>query len=670
MSSLKRLGKYEIIEPIGHGGMAAVYKGYQPDIDRYVAVKVLPPHPGQNEQYATRFRLEARTIARLQHPHILPVFDYGVEDDVYYLVMAFVDGGSVSDLIDRGPMSLNNVERLLRQVASALDYAHRSGVIHRDIKPDNILMDKEGHALLADFGIVKLLEGETNLTATGGMVGTPAYMAPEQCQGVEVDGRADIYALGVVAYEMITGKQPFTADTPMQVVLKHVTEPVPHINQVMDGLPEKLESVMMRVLAKDPDARYSTTGEFVQDFTRAIYGDDAVGELARKLGTGSFTTQTRTPTEILPGREPILKKIGKSPLALLGLFLAFVAFLMTGLNSVNRSQQNAASNISSTAVANGEGSLGRLSFSSTSFLGDTVNLRVENLIPPGANQTYTVWLENGDDTLRLGDLALDALGSGALVFTDAEGRMLPAAFNSARITLESRSATTGYRLSSPNVRVQTPANDTPTGATVYRAEVTPAVSRALAEILAASAQGIDGSSLLDSTVIEVSAALENSQLDYRGTLGGIYTNAEYTLNILRGEQEDYNGNGSGENPGRGAGVLVFLDQMDAQIDALADSSADTVSLQSVRACVENTRVRVNRIVDIQRDLLEAESLADALPLADESDELVAAIIPGADQNANGRIEPFAGECGLEQIASFGMLISSMELEANTEAESA
>lgn len=662
MSSLSKLGKYEIIDQIGHGGMAAVYKGYQPDIDRYVAIKVLPPHPGQNEQYTTRFRLEARTIARLQHPHILPVFDYGVENDVFYLVMAYVGGGSLSDLIDRGPMPLHHVDKLLRQVASALDYAHRSGIIHRDIKPDNILMDNEGHALLADFGIVKLLEGETQLTATGGMVGTPAYMAPEQCQGLEVTGRSDIYALGVVAYEMITGKQPFTADTPMQVVLKHVTEPVPHINQIMDGLPEKLESVMMRVLAKDPNDRHTSATEFVQDFTRAIYGDDAVGELARRLGTGSFTTQTRTPTEILPGNEPVLKRIGKNPLALLGIFLALVAFLITGLTSVNRNQLSLSASVNSTAIAaNGASNIGRLSFSSTSFLGDTVNLRVENLIPPGANQTYAVWLENSEDSsvLGLGDLSLDALGSGALVFTDTEGRMLPAAFNTARITLEKRTATTGYRLSSPNVRVQQIAPDAPTGETIYTAEVPPEISHALAEILAASASGIDGSSLLDSAVIEVYAALENSQLDYKRNLDAIYTHAEYILNILLGEQEDYNANGIGENPGRGVGVLPFLDQINAQLDALGND----VGLQSVRTCVENTRSRVNNIVAIERSLLTEESLNRAVLRAEEADELISVLIPGADQNENGRVEPFAGECGLEQIASFGMLISSMELEA-------
>src|SRR5690606_9923554 len=234
----QKLGnRYKIVELLGKGGMATVYKAYQEEIDRFVAIKVLPPHPGHDSEFAERFRLEARTIARLQHPHILPGYDYGTEGDIVYLAVAYVEGGSLSDRIDRGPMPLRTVETYLREIASALDYAHRQGVVHRDIKPDNILINSEGYTLLGDFGIVKLLSGESKLTATGGLVGTPAYMAPEQAQGGEIGPATDIYSLGVVAYEMITGRQPYTADTPLQVMMKHVTEPVPRITAIKDDLP-------------------------------------------------------------------------------------------------------------------------------------------------------------------------------------------------------------------------------------------------------------------------------------------------------------------------------------------------------------------------------------------------------------------------------------------------
>src|SRR5690606_26828172 len=198
--------------------------------------------------------------------------DYGTEGDILYLAIAYVEGGSLGDKIDSGPMPLKTVESYLREIASALDYAHRRGIVHRDIKPDNILINSEGYTLMSDFGIAKLLSGESKLTATGGMVGTPAYMAPEQAQGGEVGPAADIYALGVVAYEMITGKQPYVADTPLQVVMKHVTDPVPRITEALASVPAALENVMLRVLAKNPADRYPTATAFVEDFSRAIAG--------------------------------------------------------------------------------------------------------------------------------------------------------------------------------------------------------------------------------------------------------------------------------------------------------------------------------------------------------------------------------------------------------------
>ncbi|MFP4323881.1 MAG: serine/threonine protein kinase, partial [Anaerolineales bacterium] len=217
----KTLGKYEVRSLIGRGGMATVYLGYQADIDRDVAIKVLPPHPGQSTEFIERFQQEARTIARLQHPHILPIFDFGTQNDILFLVMPYFTGGSLKDLIAQGPLAPDRALEILRSVAEAVDYAHRQGIIHRDIKPENILLDKEGYAFLSDFGIAKMLEANTSFTASGGVIGTPAYMAPEQGQGrPNIDGRVDTYALGVVAWEMLSGNQPFQAETPMMVMMQ------------------------------------------------------------------------------------------------------------------------------------------------------------------------------------------------------------------------------------------------------------------------------------------------------------------------------------------------------------------------------------------------------------------------------------------------------------------
>jgi serine/threonine protein kinase len=663
----RNLGKYEIIELLGQGGMATVYKGFQPDIERYVAVKVLPPHPGQDRQFMDRFRLEARTIARLQHPHILPLYDYGADDDILYLVMAYIEGGSLSDRISQGPMPLLEVEKILRQVASAMDYAHRQGIIHRDIKPDNILMDREGHALLADFGIVKIIEGENRLTMTGGLVGTPAYMSPEQCQGLPVMNSADIYSLGVVVYEMITGRQPFVADTPMQVALRHMTDPVPNIGQVIDGLPEALSPVMSRVMAKDPLDRYETATEFATAFSKAIHTDDSFAEIRLQYGLNS----TR---EINAMRHDYLKAFGRNPIFPLSSFVVFVALLILSLSSLNKAALSpAAVDVPANDIAEVasfspavrvEGSVGRLSFGTANALGDSVNLRVENLAAPAGGYTYVVWLENTMDrsALSLGELTLDALGSGALSYTDAEGRMLPTLYNAVIITEEQRTNSAGYRIRGDEATEQSQIE----GRVVYSGSVPVGLTEALNQILNSAEDGISGESLIDSALTEANVALENggdkAELD---NLGGLYTRAELVLNTLLGGQEDYNGNGRAENPGRGQGVIRFLDRIEENLNTVLASSEVDLRLQSdaelIRTCVANSRTRINRIIELQESLLGVGSIEEATPQAEDSAALLEALVNGADVNENGRVEPFAGECGLQQIPTFGILVGSMDI---------
>jgi predicted ATPase/class 3 adenylate cyclase/tRNA A-37 threonylcarbamoyl transferase component Bud32 len=281
----RTLGKYEIIQLIGQGGMATVYKGYQRDLDRYVAVKVLAPHPGRHEYLVQRFRQEARMIARLQHPHILSLYDYGSEDDILYLAMAYIENGALSDLIRAGGLPLPQVERFLLEVGSALDYAHRQRVVHRDIKPGNILLDGDGHALLGDFGIAKMTDSSPNLTAMGMVVGTPAYMAPEQSKDEPADHRADIYSLGVVAYEMLSGQPPYISANSLKMMMKHVNDPIPSMSRARNDLPPGLEIVMQNVLAKTPEARYQTVAEFCEAFSAALHGDATFARLRFDLNT-------------------------------------------------------------------------------------------------------------------------------------------------------------------------------------------------------------------------------------------------------------------------------------------------------------------------------------------------------------------------------------------------
>jgi len=267
----KVIGQYQIVEQIGKGGMATVYKAYQPAIDRHVAVKILPGEFANDPNFVKRFAHEAKAIAALEHPHILPVHDFGFEDKLNYMVVRYVKGGTLSDLMGK-PMPYERVVQIISNMARALDYAHRRGVVHRDIKPSNILVDEHGEVLLTDFGIAKLIEdsSSTQLTATGSVLGTPAYMAPEQAQGQKIDGRTDIYSLGVVLYELLTGRPPYEAETPYAVVFKHVNEPLPLPRSINPDIPEPLEQVVLKAMAKEPEQRFETAGQMAQALQEAL----------------------------------------------------------------------------------------------------------------------------------------------------------------------------------------------------------------------------------------------------------------------------------------------------------------------------------------------------------------------------------------------------------------
>jgi ligand-binding sensor domain-containing protein len=267
----KRIGAYQIVEQIGQGGMATVFKAYQPSMDRYVAIKILPSHFTEDESFVGRFTQEARTLARLEHPHILPVHDYGEEEGITYLVMRYVQAGTLKDLIAReGPMELEEAARVLGQVGRALDYGHSQGVVHRDIKPSNVLIDQRGNTFLTDFGIAKLVAETAQFTASGAIIGTPAYMSPEQGMGKPVDYRCDIYSLGVVLYELVTGRVPFEAETPLAVLLKHVNDPLPLPRQIKPDLPAAVERVILKAMAKAPEDRFQSAQEMIDALAAAV----------------------------------------------------------------------------------------------------------------------------------------------------------------------------------------------------------------------------------------------------------------------------------------------------------------------------------------------------------------------------------------------------------------
>ncbi len=259
-----RVGRYEIIRELGRGGMASVFLAYDPHFKREVAVKVLPREFLHDPNFRARFEREAQTIASLEHPAIVPVHDFGEFKGQPFIVMRHMQGGSLADKLFIGPLPLGAAARILQRIAPAIDKAHRQGVIHRDLKPENILFDDEQLPYIADFGIAKLTEGSAAFTGSG-ILGTPAYMSPEQARGREtLDGRSDVYSLGVVLFEMLAGKLPFEADTPMGMAMAHVSEPAPDVRTLNRDLPPACSAVIERALAKERTARYATAQELAE----------------------------------------------------------------------------------------------------------------------------------------------------------------------------------------------------------------------------------------------------------------------------------------------------------------------------------------------------------------------------------------------------------------------
>ncbi len=280
----EKIGRYEIKAELGRGGMATVYLADDPRFEREVAVKVLPREMLHDPQFRVRFEREAKTIAMLEHPAIVPVYDFGEEDGQPYFVMRYMPGGSLSERLQQTPTPIQEAARIFKRIAPALDDAHAKGIIHRDLKPGNILFDRLDEPYISDFGIAKLTESAAGLTGNT-IVGTPAYMSPEQAQGEPVDGRSDIYSLGAILFEMLTGKAPYEADTPMGVVVKHITEPTPRILAVNPSLPPAIESIIEKAMAKNKEARFSRADEMAAALNNVVHGEGpglkTIGDMRR-----------------------------------------------------------------------------------------------------------------------------------------------------------------------------------------------------------------------------------------------------------------------------------------------------------------------------------------------------------------------------------------------------
>ncbi len=283
MSSRLLAGRYELIEKIGEGGMAIVYKAKCRLLNRYVAIKILRPEFTKDEQFVENFRRESQAAAGLSHPNIVSVYDVGQEGNIHFIVMELVEGKTLSKLIEeKGRLDYKEAINITRQVASALSLAHKNQIVHRDIKPHNILITNTGVAKLADFGIAKAVSASTIIGGNNKVMGSVHYFSPEQARGAYVDERSDIYSLGIVLYEMLTGKVPFDGDNPISIALMHINDPMPPVSAEVPGIPPQLEKIIMKATDKYQTNRYRTADEMIEDL-------DNIEFITKVMGQKAFT---------------------------------------------------------------------------------------------------------------------------------------------------------------------------------------------------------------------------------------------------------------------------------------------------------------------------------------------------------------------------------------------
>jgi serine/threonine protein kinase len=657
----KTLGRVHIESLLARGGMAEVYLGTHTTLQRKVAVKILRPYLTDDPRLRShdRFELEARAVAKLRHPNIVQVFDFDTVEDQPYLVMEYIPGPPLSKYLATlhrrgGRLGLPTVSRLLTRIAGALQYAHESGVIHRDVKPGNILLTSRSNQVLpgntlpldlepvlTDFGLVRFLNASRQ-TASGLITGTPAYMSPEQALGEATDGRTDIYSLGIVLYEMLSGKVPFDAESSMSILLKHINEEPPPV----PGLSPTLQRVLDRALAKNVDDRFQQPDEFAAAFNTVLEH------------TADATTMVTIPQVLEVAKAnrvpPPQHRRTWLPAILAGalFILASAAWLLNGrLARANVETPSplppAVSDTPALGIPVTFGPTGNLHFEDGNAILDRAILIAQAMIAPPADSQYQVWLVNGQDRLLLGTLHVDGTGRGELIFDDPQARNLLAHYGQVEVTVESSTSP------DPNSSTESAyAYALPEAGISYLRGLMVSFAGAPAQV--GLIHGLTrNTELIDHAGQDLLSGYQD------GDEAGVRESAESLINILAGDQspdhKDWDGNGRVTDPGDGYGfflngnnlgyIQAVYSYADYAVNSPGASQNMIVNGGNVKECAENLARWAPELRNHASIILNTGTLSEMDESLQRTAELANQLWNGVDQNENGEVEPISGECG-------------------------
>ncbi|HEX2990635.1 MAG TPA: protein kinase, partial [Anaerolineales bacterium] len=622
----RTLGRVQIESLIARGGMAEVYLGTHTTLHRQVAVKILRNLLDDDPRPLERFELEARAVAQLRHPNIVQVFDFDTIDGQPYIVMEYIRGPSLSKYLStlharNSRLELPHISRLLTGVANALQYAHESNVIHRDVKPGNILLTSRAvqimpgetipldfEPVLTDFGLVRILNSSRQ-TTLGQTAGTPAYMSPEQAMGLTTDGRTDIYSLGIVLYELLSGSVPFDGETTMSVLLKHLNQappPIPNLNP-------HLQDVLDRALAKTADDRFDEPKEFAAAFDAAMK-DTADANTMPAVTRVSTSLKAEKPVPQVTPIVPAKRRNFWVPAILAGVLIAFLSAAVffngifpmaaaTGTPTVPLPSETA-----TLFAAVSLGPTGVLQLRDASAVLDQATLLAQAMPAPPAGSQYEVWLVNGSERIALGVLSVDGEGRGKLIYKDSQRKNLLATYNGVEVTINAGEA----------------ADASGSDRVAYFYALPDAGLAYLRGLMVSSATTPEQVSLIHG-LAESAMLMEQSARDMlssfeNGDDARTKENAEAILNILAGEHKDWNADQKITDPGDGYGLLLNGDQLgyiqavyshaDYAVNASGASRNIIVNGESVKVCTENLARWAPELRGQLLAILNAESLAD------------------------------------------------------------